>query len=98
MGLPVRLDESGEAFLNSNQEASETPCLISDIRMTGMSGLEMHEHRAASGGAPPTIFVTAHVAPSLQGAVERAGALALLEKPCSAELLIYWIMIALDRT
>jgi FixJ family two-component response regulator len=57
--------ESAEDFLSSGQ-AAHTSCLISDIRMPGMSGIEMHECLRAQGHAPATIFISAYPTPALQ--------------------------------
>jgi FixJ family two-component response regulator len=96
MGMQVCLYESATAFLDSGQ-AIETACLISDIRMPKMSGIEMRAHLVEQHIDPPTIFVSAYPTPSMQAEVARSGALVLLEKPCLATTLVYWIMVALDR-
>ena len=51
--------ESAEAFLGSGSQ-QETACLITDIRMPGMSGLELQAHLNAEHCRIPTIFITAH--------------------------------------
>src|SRR5215470_7592875 len=58
-GLSVQSFASAEAFLNSGQQ-HETGCLISDIRMPGMSGLELQSKLNSDHCAIPTIFITAH--------------------------------------
>ncbi|WP_408371624.1 MULTISPECIES: response regulator transcription factor, partial [unclassified Paraburkholderia] len=58
LGWDARMYESAEEFLASGQ-AAHTSCLISDIRMPGMSGIEMHERLRAQGHAPATIFISA---------------------------------------
>jgi FixJ family two-component response regulator len=96
LGWDTRVYESAENFLASGEVAS-TACLISDIRMSGMSGLEMHERLVAQGDAPPTIFISAYPTPSVQAKVAGNGALVLLEKPYSAAMIQHWLAVALDE-
>src|SRR5258708_37905655 len=60
VGLPARAFASAEAFLSSGQYR-ETACLIADIRMPGMSGLELQAKLYASHCRTQPIFITAHV-------------------------------------
>jgi FixJ family two-component response regulator len=94
LGWQVRMYESAEEFLASGQ-AAHTACLISDIRMPGMSGIEMHECLRAQGHAPATIFVTAYPTPSLQARAASNGALALLQKPYDPAAMNHWLSAAL---
>ncbi|MFM0093599.1 response regulator [Paraburkholderia sediminicola] len=93
LGWQTRVFESAEKFLASG-EVTSTACLISDIRMSGMSGIEMHELLLAQGDVPPTIFISAYPTPSVQAKVASSGALALVEKPYSAELIKHWLSVA----
>jgi len=88
--------ESAEEFLSSGQ-AAHTSCLISDIRMPGMSGIEMHESLRAQGHAPPTIFITAYPTPSLQAKAVSNGALVLLQKPYQPAVITHWLSVALGN-
>jgi len=88
--------ESAEEFLSSGQ-AAHTTCLISDIRMSGMSGIEMHESLRAQGHAPPTIFITAYPTPSLQAKAVSNGALVLLQKPYQPAVITHWLSVALGN-
>jgi FixJ family two-component response regulator len=72
--------ESAEAFLSSDK-LDETACLISDIRMPGMSGAEMLDRVQESGYAPPTIFITAYPTAAAELKAQSSGALAILQKP-----------------
>jgi FixJ family two-component response regulator len=83
MGWPTRTFASAEAYLQSipSAGADGTGCLISDVRMPGMSGVEMFERLLALGAAPPTVFMTAFPTDALRAQVMASGALALLEKP-----------------
>ena len=94
LGLQARLYESAEAFLASG-DAADTCCLITDVRMTGMSGVEMHERLRAQGLAPATIFISAYTTPTLRAKVEGNGALVLLEKPYQAATMTHWLAVAL---
>jgi len=94
LGWQALMYESAEEFLASGQ-AAHTSCLISDIRMPGMSGIKMHESLRAQGHAPPTIFITAYPTPSLQAKAVSNGALALLQKPYQPALISHWLSVAL---
>jgi DNA-binding NtrC family response regulator len=90
LGLQVRAYASAEAFLASG-DAETTSCLICDIRMSGMSGVEMHERQRKQNKAPPTIFASAYPTHLLLATNVANGALALLEKPWRSEVMVYWI-------
>lgn len=81
-GYAVQSFESAEAFLRSacRQRAG---CLILDVRLPGMSGLELQRYVACSGSPIPTVLMTAHEDRSgqMQAQALRAGALAFLSKP-----------------
>ncbi|NRO97939.1 response regulator [Paraburkholderia sp. NMBU_R16] len=83
LGWQTLLFDSAEAYLSRRSLAGldGLGCLISDVRMPGMSGIELHEQLLASGDAPPTIFVTAFTTEALRTRVTANGALALLKKP-----------------
>jgi FixJ family two-component response regulator len=93
MGWEARLYGSAEEFLTSGQAAA-TACLISDVRMSGMSGVEMHERLVALGQAPATIFISAYPTPALEAKAASNGALALLQKPYKASVMTHWISVA----
>jgi FixJ family two-component response regulator len=57
--LEVRAFASAEEFLNSD-EPCNADCLIFDVRLPGMSGIELHRHLLASNCEVPVIFITAH--------------------------------------
>ena len=96
LGFQVRLYESAEEFLTSGSVV-DAACLISDICMPGMSGIDMYEQLLAHGYAPPTIFVSAYPTPSLQARAASNGALVLLEKPYSGTIMMHWLSIALGK-
>jgi FixJ family two-component response regulator len=86
-GLNAETFPSAEAFLNSGQLRSVS-CVIADMRMSGMSGLAMHEHLVASGGALPTILVTAYPEERVRARALKAGAIAYLAKPFTDDELL----------
>lgn len=78
---------SAEAFLRS-EFLDDTSCLVTDVRMTGLSGVELHAQLRDAGRPIPTILVTAYPEAHLQRAAIEGGALAFLTKPVSEERLI----------
>lgn len=94
-GLSVELFGSAEAFLNSGQQ-HETGCLISDIRMPGMSGLELQSKLNSDHCPIPTIFITAHGDEKMRLQAMRGGAVKFLVKPFDGETLLEAVRVALD--
>ena len=95
-GLRVETFESAEDFLQSGQFAA-TSCLISDVMMPGITGIEMHDRILGLGYAPPTIFITAFPAADLKAKALANGALAVLDKPVDADAIAQWLRVALDQ-
>jgi FixJ family two-component response regulator len=96
VGFRVGAFASAEEFLNSDH-LFQTDCLILDVRMPGMSGLELQRHLAAREPAIPVIFITAHG--SEQGGRSQAlreGAVEYLIKPFSEEALLRAVHVALS--
>lgn len=88
--------QSAESFLNFGQRR-DTCCLVLDVQMPGMNGLELQKHLTAEGCTFPIIFMTAfHDKESCRRAME-AGAVALLAKPYGDEQLFQTIRFALTR-
>ncbi|REG50702.1 response regulator receiver domain-containing protein [Paraburkholderia sp. BL6669N2] len=96
LGWSVRTFASAEEFLQSGHVA-DTSCLISDVRMPGMSGVGMHTYLLGLGTAPPIIFITAFPTASLQSEIQANGALVLLEKPVDAAAMAHWLNVALGQ-
>ena len=88
---------SAEAFLGSKQ-ANDTACLILDVRMPGMNGLDLQSHMARESRQVPIIFITSHADDDAHERALEAGAVAFLYKPCREEDLIDAIGVALERT
>jgi len=94
-GVSVELFGSAEAFLNSGQQR-ETGCLISDIRMPGMSGLELQSKLNTDHCPIPTIFITAHGDEQMRLQAMRGGAVKFLAKPFDSEILLEAVRAALN--
>ena len=95
VGLPARAFASAEEFLKSGQQR-QTACLIADIRMPGMSGLELQAQLNAEHCRIPTIFITAHGDAKLRMQALRAGAVEFLAKPFDDEALLESVRGALE--
>src|SRR5467141_5150983 len=95
VGLPARAFASAEEFLSSGQYR-ETACLIADIRMPGMSGLELQAKLNAEHCRIPTIFITAHGDEKMRMQALRAGAVEFLAKPFDDEALLESVRGALQ--
>jgi FixJ family two-component response regulator len=95
VGWQARSFCSAEEFLASGQ-LCETACLISDIRMPGMSGLELQARLVEEGWRIPIIFVTAHGDSRTQVRAMRAGARAFLGKPFDDKVLLQEVRTALE--
>jgi len=93
-GLSVRTFGSAELFLNSGQQ-HKAGCLIADIRMPGMSGLELQTKLNADHCRIPTIFITAHGDEKMRLQAMRAGAVKFLMKPFDGETLLEAVRVAM---
>jgi FixJ family two-component response regulator len=85
---------SAETFLNSGH-LRDTSCLIVDVQMPGMDGLQLQSHLAAAGCGIPIIFITAYESKDSRQRAMQAGAAAFLGKPFSDEQLLQIIRSAL---
>ena len=94
-GFSVRSFASAEDFLSSGQQ-QETGCLIADIRMPGMSGLDLQAKLTSDHCPIPTIFMTAHGDEKMRLQAMRAGAVKFLTKPFDGEDLIEAVRVALE--
>jgi FixJ family two-component response regulator len=92
----VEVFASAEEFLNSDR-MRETDCLILDVRMPGMSGLELHRRLVSSHPYLPVIFITAHGDEELRSRVLRSGAVDYLLKPFSDHALLNAVQTALRK-
>src|ERR1700739_4861940 len=94
-GFSVRSFQSAEDFLNSGQQ-QETGCLIADIRMPGLSGLDLQAKLNAEHCPIPTIFITAHGDEKMRLQALRAGAVKFLPKPFDGSTLLEAVRVALE--
>ena len=95
IGLQARAFESAEEFLKSGQQ-HQTACLIADIRMSGMSGLDLQAKLNEERCRIPTIFITAHGDAKMRMQALRAGAVEFLAKPFDDEALLESVRAALE--
>src|SRR5260370_1556896 len=94
--LPAQSFASAEEFLKSGQQR-QAGCLISDIRMPGMSGLELQARLNAESCKIPIIFITAHGDEKMRMQALRAGAVEFMAKPCDDEALPESVRAALEQ-
>lgn len=93
-GFTVEAFASAEDFLSSTHRY-HTACLVIDLRMPGMNGLELQQRLAAARSRIPIIFVTADADESARVQAFQAGAFDFLEKPFREEALLYAVQAAL---
>lgn len=97
VGFQAQGFSSAEAFLNSNQ-AHDTACLILDVRMPGMNGLDLQRQMVASNWHIPIIFITSHTDGDARDRAIEAGAVDFLYKPFRDEDLLSAIDRALKHS
>ena len=97
VGFRAEVFDSGEKFLNSPY-LSQTDCLIADVRMPGMSGLELQDRLSAAGRSIPIVFISAHDDKEARDRGLRAGAIDFLQKPFSEDSLLGAISVCLDKS
>jgi FixJ family two-component response regulator len=93
--LPAQSFASAEEFLKSGQH-HQIACLIADIRMPGMSGLELQAQLNAERCRIPIIFITAHGDEKMRMQALRAGAVEFMAKPFNDEALLESVRAALE--
>ena len=94
VGLPTQAFASAEEFLKSGEQ-HQVGCLVTDIRMPGMSGLELQAKLNADQCRIPTIFITAHGDEKMRMQALRAGAVEFLAKPFDDKTLLESVRAAL---
>lgn len=95
-GFSSRTFASAEEFLACD-DCEEMACLILDVRLPGMSGIELQRRLANAHSRLPIIFATAHGDTSLRESLMRAGAAAFFYKPVRSDALLKEIHAALKR-
>jgi FixJ family two-component response regulator len=94
-GYSSRVFTSAEEFLSSGLQRT-TACLIADVRMPGMSGLELFAKLNDDRCSIPTIFITAHGGTKMRMEALRAGAAEFLTKPFDKAVLLQHVRAALE--
>jgi FixJ family two-component response regulator len=95
VGFRVETFDSAEAFLEAPRRDS-IGCVVLDVRMAGMSGLDLLKHLAAVGSRIPVVILTAHADEETRRRSLEAGAAAFLEKPVRSGALLDAIRTALS--
>jgi len=94
IGFSVNTFSSGESFLRSNR-LGRTACLIADVHMPGMTGIELHHRLVASGNTVPTILITAYVDEKVKAQALKAGVACYLPKTIDESKLLACIHSAI---
>jgi FixJ family two-component response regulator len=95
-GFAANAFASANEFLQSPR-LGDTSCLIADVQMPGMSGVELQEYLIAQGHSTPIIFITAFPEDSIREQAMNAGAICFLSKPFDGARLIECVDRALKR-
>ena len=93
-GLEARIFVSGRDFLESNY-TDQNACLIADVKMHGMTGLELQQELISRGSTLPVIFLTAFDAAETRDQAKKAGAAGYFRKPVDDQALldsIHWAL------
>jgi FixJ family two-component response regulator len=94
-GYSAKTFATAEEFLACD-DCDKTACLILDVRLPGMSGIELQKQLTEASRRLPIIFITAHGDASLRDSLMRAGAAAFLYKPVRSGALLKEIRRALE--
>jgi FixJ family two-component response regulator len=93
----VKTFASAEAFLLSARRV-DTACLVLDLRMAGMGGIDLLKSQAVDGLEVPTIVLTGDESDEARDECLRSGAIAFLRKPCNAAVLCATVKAAMRRS
>jgi FixJ family two-component response regulator len=96
VGYRAEVFGSAQEFLDSGRTAS-TACLILDVRMPGMDGLELQRRLVGSDPPIPVVFITARASDEEERRALRAGAVAFLRKPVGKEVLLHVLHGILEK-
>ena len=96
-GFSTATFEDAESFLGSASRASAA-CLVADMRMPGMTGLELYQALVASGDRIPTVIITAHPEELTQSRAREAGITCYLSKPFAPDDLLECVGEALAKS
>ncbi len=98
VGYEAALFASAEEFLQSARQRDSLACLILDVRLPGMSGVELYAQLNQRLRSIPTIFITAHADPELNTWATKTGVIALLYKPFQPEVLLQAVRKAIIQS
>jgi FixJ family two-component response regulator len=96
-GFSTALFQDAESFLASASRATAA-CLVADMRMPGMTGLELYEALVADGGGIPTVLITAHPDEVTQSRAREVGISCYLSKPFAPDDLLGCVREALAKS
>jgi FixJ family two-component response regulator len=96
-GYEVEAFDAAPQLLGRLPEVAVPCCIVSDVRMPGMDGLALQDALCASSAPVPIVFLTAHADVPIALRAMKHGALDLLEKPVSADVLLPAVAAAVDR-
>lgn len=96
-GFTVETFASAEEFLANPPGDDGLSCLVLDLRMPGIGGLDLHEHLGGAGLDLATVFLTGHGSVPASVRAMKAGAVDFLEKPFDAQALLEAVQRALER-
>ena len=96
LGFTAETFGSAEGFLKSNH-LHRVSCLIADVQMPGMTGLDLHTHLVASGNPLPTVLITAYPDDRVRVRALKAGVICYLTKPFAEEDLLACIDLAIKQ-
>jgi FixJ family two-component response regulator len=97
VGLQVEMFSSADAFLQGQHPDAAACCLVLDVRLPGLSGLEFQNELAKTGIDLPIIFLTGHGDIPMSVQAMKAGAVEFLTKPCRDQELLDAVRSALER-
>jgi FixJ family two-component response regulator len=97
LGMDANAFTSGQEFIDliETMPSFQPDCVVLDVQMPGMNGLEVQERLASSGNRLPVIFITAHDEAGVRDRALAAGAVAFLRKPFNDESFITTLHLAL---
>src|ERR1017187_806370 len=98
VGYEAALCSSAEEFLESTRRCDDLGCMILDVRLPGISGLELFSQLTVSRRSLPTIFITAHADAAVAGCATKPGVVSVLYKPFQPAALLKAVRSALTRS
>ena len=96
MDMDVQTFASGREFFDSDYR-NQNACLIVDVKMPGMSGMELQQKLVAKGSKLPVVFITAFDTEKIRGEAKKAGAAGYFRKPVDDQALLDSIQWALSN-